>query len=342
MIGVVCPDGSAWSYIYDPFGRRTEKRLLRRGDSYPTAMTRYLWDGNVIAAEMPDGDMGRAVWWHYEPDGFTPLLREEAGQILHVIADHLGTPRELVDESGQVVWSITHRLWGGARGIWTSVGGGNAAPDLSVDWTPPERADPRNLCPIRFQGQWEDPETGLHYNRFRIYDPTSAQYLSPDPIGLMRGLRAAGYVEAPTDFVDPIGLNRLRGNLIAVGQGLNVPWQAHHLIPCAVWGRHRSMFNTLGMSRDAAANGIALPSDRTNIQNPNLPIHSGSHAQYNARNETAVSGIEQRWRTRRSCAKTAQQRAAADRLAKTELQQLQTLNRSIINSLGPLPMAQCP
>ena len=206
MIGVVCPDGAAWSYIYDAFGRRTEKRLLRRGDSYPTSMTRYLWDGNVIAAEIPEGDMGRAVWWHYDPEGFTPLLREEAGSFLHVIADHLGTPRELVDESGQIVWSITHRLWGGARGIWAVRAGGNAAPDLSVDWAPPEAGDPRNLCPIRFQGQWEDPETGLHYNRFRIYDPASAQYLSPDPVGLMGGLRAAGYVPSPLSFVDVLGL----------------------------------------------------------------------------------------------------------------------------------------
>mgnify|MGYP000980348469 CR=1 FL=1 len=208
MIGVVCPDGAAWSYIYDAFGRRTEKRLLRRGDSYPTSMMRYLWDGNLIAAEIPEGDMGRAVWWHYDPEGFTPLLREEAGSFLHVIADHLGTPRELVDESGRIVWSITHRLWGGARGIWAAEAGGNAAPDLSVDWAPPEGTDPRKLCLIRFQGQWEDPETGLHYNRFRIYDPASAQYLSPDPIGLMGGLRTAGYVDIPTDSIDPLGLRR--------------------------------------------------------------------------------------------------------------------------------------
>jgi RHS repeat-associated protein len=210
LIGVVCPDGAAWAYLYDPFGRRIEKRLLRRGDSFPVPATRYLWDGNVVAAEIPareDGtfDMQRAVWWHYEPQGFVPLLREEAGRILHVVTDHLGPPRELVEETGEVVWSANYRLWGGMRGLWSATDG-TAALDLSLDWQPPERQTARALCPIRFQGQWEDPETGLHYNRFRTYDPASAQYLSPDPIGLDGGTRASGYVPVPTVQVDPVGL----------------------------------------------------------------------------------------------------------------------------------------
>ncbi len=41
------------------------------------------------------------------------------------------------------------------------------------------------LCPLRFQGQWQDGETGLVYNRFRYYDPLTTQYVSLDPIGLL-------------------------------------------------------------------------------------------------------------------------------------------------------------
>jgi RHS repeat-associated protein len=40
-------------------------------------------------------------------------------------------------------------------------------------------------CPFRYQGQYEDRETGLYYNRFRYYDPEAGQYISQDPIGLL-------------------------------------------------------------------------------------------------------------------------------------------------------------
>ena len=41
-----------------------------------------------------------------------------------------------------------------------------------------------NDCPFRYQGQYEDSETGLYYNRLRYYDPSTGAYISQDPIGL--------------------------------------------------------------------------------------------------------------------------------------------------------------
>ncbi|MDC6117325.1 RHS repeat-associated core domain-containing protein [Serratia rubidaea] len=41
--------------------------------------------------------------------------------------------------------------------------------------------------PLRFQGQYFDAETGLHYNRYRYYDPQTGSYISQDPIGLVGG-----------------------------------------------------------------------------------------------------------------------------------------------------------
>jgi RHS repeat-associated protein len=61
-------------------------------------------------------------------------------------------------------------------------------------------------CPFRYQGQYEDTETGLYYNRFRYYDPGAGQYISQDPIGLSGGSRFYAYVHNPTSFVDPFGL----------------------------------------------------------------------------------------------------------------------------------------
>ncbi|WP_448981663.1 RHS repeat-associated core domain-containing protein [Neisseria sicca] len=35
-----------------------------------------------------------------------------------------------------------------------------------------------------FQGQYYDEESGLHYNRFRYYDPEIGRCISQDMIGL--------------------------------------------------------------------------------------------------------------------------------------------------------------
>jgi RHS repeat-associated protein len=61
-------------------------------------------------------------------------------------------------------------------------------------------------CPFRFQGQYEDAETGLYYNRFRYYDPDSGAYLSQDPIRLLGGMELYSYVHDTNFRIDPSGL----------------------------------------------------------------------------------------------------------------------------------------
>ncbi|MCA9644627.1 MAG: hypothetical protein KC492_28245, partial [Myxococcales bacterium] len=96
----------------------------------------------------------------------------------------IGTPDELVGAAGAVLAELDRRAWG--------------------------RTEPldgaRASTPLRFQGQYEDAETGLFYNRFRYYDPAAGLYLSPDPLGLDGGLRAYGYGDNPTGWIDPLGL----------------------------------------------------------------------------------------------------------------------------------------
>ena len=41
--------------------------------------------------------------------------------------------------------------------------------------------------PFRFQNQYADRETGLHYNFFRYYEPDEGQFVNQDPIGLLGG-----------------------------------------------------------------------------------------------------------------------------------------------------------
>ncbi|WP_255251527.1 RHS repeat-associated core domain-containing protein, partial [Pseudomonas indica] len=82
-------------------------------------------------------------------------------------------------------WSVTYRAYGNVAQV--------------------EIADIDN--PLRFQGQYFDAETGLHYNRHRYYNPNTGCFLTPDPIKLAGGLNNYQYVNNPTGWVDPLGLN---------------------------------------------------------------------------------------------------------------------------------------
>jgi RHS repeat-associated protein len=62
-------------------------------------------------------------------------------------------------------------------------------------------------CPFRYQGQYEDSETGLYYNRFRYYDPEAGQYISQDPLGLVGGNALYGYVRDTGRQIDVLGLS---------------------------------------------------------------------------------------------------------------------------------------
>jgi len=60
--------------------------------------------------------------------------------------------------------------------------------------------------PLRFPGQYHDPETGLHYNYFRHYDPETARYLTRDPLGLAPSPNPTTYVHNPQTWSDSLGL----------------------------------------------------------------------------------------------------------------------------------------
>ena len=60
---------------------------------------------------------------------------------------------------------------------------------------------------LRFQGQYLDRETGLHYNTFRYYDADIGRFISPDPIGLEGGINLGSYSPNPISWIDPWGLS---------------------------------------------------------------------------------------------------------------------------------------
>ena len=111
-------------------------------------------------------------------------------RIYHYHTDHLGTPQELTNDRGDVVWLNYSLAWGGSFDRLNHVDNLDGL-NVSAD----------ELQPIRFQGQFFDIETNLHYNRFRYYDSDVGMFVSRDPIQLEGGLNTFAYAPNPVNWI---------------------------------------------------------------------------------------------------------------------------------------------
>ncbi|SQJ06954.1 Cell wall-associated polypeptide CWBP200 [Serratia rubidaea] len=197
---------SVTHYAYDGLGRRIGKQTA-------TESRWFYWQGDALLAEVaePGGEPLRPLALYdvagrlqrekrqaalfnnlreyvYYPGSFRPfaLLTQQDGvrSSYHYHCDPNGAPVRLTDVQGGLVWSEQCGVWGEPGVV---------------------HAD-RVANPLRFQGQYFDAETGLHYNRYRYYDPQTGSYISQDPIGLVGGMNPYGYVHNPNSFIDPLGL----------------------------------------------------------------------------------------------------------------------------------------
>ena len=116
-------------------------------------------------------------------------LVDEQNNINYYHNDQIGTPRELTNEQGQIVWEAQYKTWG------------------AVAKESYNQEESKITQSFRFQGQYFDAETGLHYNRFRYYDPDIGRFISQDPIGLMGGVNLYQYAPNPVGWIDPFGLS---------------------------------------------------------------------------------------------------------------------------------------
>lgn len=173
---VTSPEGHTWSYKYDPMGRR----IAKEG---PGASQEFYWDRDTVIQDRSGKNPPRS--WILDAHTFKPLGQYRQRKFLPIVVDHLGTPREMLDADGKVIWSAVHGPWGEVE----------------------DEKGPENRPPIRFQGQWLDEESGLHYNRFRYYDPGLGRFISPDPIGIKGGLNIYRYAPNPINWIDPMGLD---------------------------------------------------------------------------------------------------------------------------------------
>jgi RHS repeat-associated protein len=214
------------SYQYDPFGRRIRKTVHRswNGSEWtpiPQKETHtYFYSDEGLAAEYIQDGAGAALQgsprliaeYGWEPDGLwgtNPVWirtrrngqasnesNEPDLETFFYQNDHLGTPQQILDQAGDIVWSQKSTAFGETTVAETSTIENN----------------------LRFPGQYFDSETITHYNFFRDYSPKMGRYWQGDPIGLGGGINIYGYVEAdPLNYVDPTGEFLIGGAIGSAG-----------------------------------------------------------------------------------------------------------------------------
>jgi RHS repeat-associated protein len=184
--------GEQATYLYDPLGRRVAKRAGGR-------MVQFGWDGSLPAsefdgAEAPQARTAEIRSWIYYSETYEPFAMQvarhadegPAGMCRTYMLQNEpnGAPARAFDTAGDCAWAARYGAWG-AAGV---------------------QPGSRITQNLRLQGQYEDVETGLHYSRFRYYDPCLGQFISQDPLGLEAGANPYRYAPNVWNWADPLGL----------------------------------------------------------------------------------------------------------------------------------------
>jgi RHS repeat-associated protein len=254
--------------------KKVEAQRLARERNLGT--TFYGWDGDTLAWETTNEE---STHYFYEPDSFVPLAQGVQNHAIQLHktpdwtdrdyrvkddplwtqvfepnpfdklgfyhCDHLGTPQEITDEAGNIAWQAQYKAWGEAKEVISKAAGS---------------AGFKN--PIRFQGQYFDHETGLHYNRYRYYDPETGRFISKDPIGFSGGWNVFTYVSDPVEWVDLLGLSPSSTLNKALNGSVGDKMDAHHIIPVKEWSMYKDFLEGLGLKRNEAQNGVLMPESK--------------------------------------------------------------------------------
>ncbi len=179
-------------YHYNPLGQRIRKQLT----GAQTQDIRYIYgqDGELLGEYDRNGERIRE--YIYQRTGTFPerIAQIEAdGGITYIHTDHLGSPRLATNSNQTVIWR------------WDSEAFGGTPPDED-----PDQDGIATTIHHRFPGQQYDVESGLYYNYFRTYDPSTGRYLESDPIGLRGGINTYTYaLDNPLRWTDSLGLDVL-------------------------------------------------------------------------------------------------------------------------------------
>lgn len=166
-----------WEFSY------TGENLRASESKNGVPLRQWIWHGNSLVEER-SSDGTKRRHWSYGVEELDSGGQQTGKRFL--LADHLGSVRVVVDESGVVVASFAYDPWGR---------------QTRVSGTAPESAG--------YTGHLEH-ESGLVMAPYRVYDPELGRWLSEDPIRETDDLNLYRYVSGgPIGSVDILGLAKL-------------------------------------------------------------------------------------------------------------------------------------
>ncbi len=180
LITIIYPDTFRSEFTYDGLSRRV-RIIEKNAASTVTSDKRHLWDDLQVAEERPTD--GSAVNKRFYTHGVELVTGPDAGDYTYR-ADHLGSIREVVDDSGILTARFDYSAWGEVKLVSGSF-------DLD----------------FRFTGHYIHQPSNLHLAPFRAYDSELTKWINRDPIEENGGVNLYGYVENdPVNRDDELGL----------------------------------------------------------------------------------------------------------------------------------------
>jgi len=162
-------NGTLTQYDYDPLGRRIAKHTEQ-------GKIDYIWDNDQLIGEYQHDEY---TWYINLPNQFHPVALIKKGEVYYYHLDQLNTPRFVTNNKAEVVWENQADAYGYEEPKAES--GTNKENTFTQ--------------PVRFQGQYLDEESGLHYNRYRYYSPKQQRLINQNPIGLVGGILGWNFIK---------------------------------------------------------------------------------------------------------------------------------------------------
>jgi RHS repeat-associated protein len=138
--------GAAAQYTYDADGVRQSKQVAG-------TTSHMTWTTGGLPLLLDDDEFA----YVYGPGGMPLHEIATDNTARYLLADQLGSTRIVADSTGAAVGSTTYDTWGAP----TTTG---------------------SVSRLGYAGQYTDAESGLVYLRARYYEPTTAQFLTRDPL----------------------------------------------------------------------------------------------------------------------------------------------------------------
>jgi RHS repeat-associated protein len=165
--------GNNSQFVYDPLGRNV--KIEERSGGSLTSVKQFVWCRSQRCEEREDdGDLSKRFFDRGQMNGSTAYLYTK---------DHLGSVREMTDNSGVVQARYSFDPFGRVTKLQ-----GTADSDF------------------QFAGMYAHARSGLGLTRTRAYSPTLSRWISRDPLAERGEPNPYAYaMNSPTMYVDPEG-----------------------------------------------------------------------------------------------------------------------------------------